>query len=91
MTIGENEREIRRLRAEVRRLYEEQERLVRERGEAQERIGTLERQPIESGGSAWREAIERALGVEADAENHTPKWAEDLVMSHREIGNRGKG
>jgi hypothetical protein len=35
----------------------------------------------------WREAIETALGVEPDAENHTPEWAGELVQSIREIGN----
>ena len=36
----------------------------------------------------WRESIEKALGVEADAENHTPEWAEEIVLKIREIGNR---
>lgn len=36
----------------------------------------------------WREAIETALGLEHDAENHTPDWAHDTVLAIREIGNR---
>lgn len=35
----------------------------------------------------WREAIETALGLEHDAENHTPDWAHDTVIAIREIGN----
>jgi hypothetical protein len=36
----------------------------------------------------WRLAIEDALGVEADPENHTPAWANELVRTIREIGNQ---
>ena len=35
----------------------------------------------------WREAVEQALGVANDPENHTPSWAFDVVMAAREIGN----
>lgn len=35
----------------------------------------------------WREAVEQALGVENDPENHTPSWAFDVVRAAREIGN----
>ena len=35
----------------------------------------------------WRTAIESALGVEPDIENHTPAWAFELVRTIREIGN----
>ncbi len=36
----------------------------------------------------WRDAIERAAGVQADAENHTPEWAFELVRAMREAGNQ---
>lgn len=36
----------------------------------------------------WREALEDALGVSSDPENHTPKWAHEIVRILREIGNR---
>lgn len=36
----------------------------------------------------WREAIENALGVESDSENHTPAWAAELVLAMREVGNQ---
>lgn len=36
----------------------------------------------------WREALERALGLQSDDKNHTPEWAERLVREIREIGNR---
>lgn len=35
----------------------------------------------------WREALEDALGLEPDAENHTPEWAFETVRAIREIGN----
>jgi hypothetical protein len=49
-------------------------------------------QPSPSGGamaegSAWREAIENALGVESDPAEHTPSWAYERVLTAREIGN----
>jgi hypothetical protein len=37
---------------------------------------------------AWRLAIELALGLESDPENHTPSWAHEVVLEIREIGNR---
>lgn len=39
--------------------------------------------------TAWRHAIEEALGLEPDAANHTPEWALDVVRGARELGNRG--
>lgn len=39
-------------------------------------------------GAKWREAIEWALGVEADPEEHTTEWAKELVRAVREIGNK---
>jgi len=38
--------------------------------------------------SEWREALEWALGLEADVQNHTPEWARELIREIREIGNR---
>ncbi len=37
--------------------------------------------------SEWRDAVERASGVEADPVNHTPAWAYERVLAKREIGN----
>jgi ribosomal protein L34E len=39
-------------------------------------------------GDEWREAIEAALGVEPDPGEHTPQWAREIVLAHREIGNK---
>lgn len=36
----------------------------------------------------WRESVEKALGLEADPENHTPEWAHDIILTIREIGNK---
>jgi len=36
----------------------------------------------------WRAAIENALGLEIDEVNHTPEWAEEIILNLREIGNR---
>ena len=36
----------------------------------------------------WREFVEKALGVEANPENHTPEWAYDVILTIREIGNK---
>jgi hypothetical protein len=36
----------------------------------------------------WRTAVEDALGLEHDKENHTPEWAHDIILQIREIGNR---
>lgn len=36
----------------------------------------------------WRESVEKALGLEADPENHTPDWAYDTILTIREIGNK---
>lgn len=36
----------------------------------------------------WRTAVEDALGLEHDDENHTPEWAHDIILQVREIGNR---
>lgn len=38
-------------------------------------------------GDQWRDAIERALGVEPDPVEHTPAWAHERVLTIREIGN----
>jgi hypothetical protein len=38
-------------------------------------------------GDQWRDAVERALGVEPDSVNHTPAWAYERVLAKREIGN----
>jgi hypothetical protein len=40
------------------------------------------------GEHAWRTAVEEALGVEYDYENHTPAWAREVVRNVREIGNK---
>jgi hypothetical protein len=50
-------------------------------------LAELRREP-EAHGSEWRTALEWALGLEPDAENHTPEWAASLVREIREIGNR---
>jgi hypothetical protein len=50
-------------------------------------LAELRREP-EAHGSEWRTALEWALGLEPDAENHTPEWAANLVREIREIGNR---
>jgi len=36
----------------------------------------------------WKSAIENALVLEADEVNHTPEWAEEIIINIREIGNR---
>lgn len=36
----------------------------------------------------WRESVEKALGLEADPENHTPEWAHNVILTIREIGNK---
>lgn len=41
-----------------------------------------------SAADEWREAIEWALGVEPDPEEHTTEWARELVRAVREIGNK---
>jgi hypothetical protein len=38
--------------------------------------------------TAWREAIEGALGVESDSHTHTPEWAAEVVHSLRRGGTR---
>lgn len=38
-------------------------------------------------GEQWRLALEWALGLEPDPDNHTPEWAAELVRELREIGN----
>ena len=38
-------------------------------------------------GREWRDAVERALGVEPDSVEHTPSWAYERVLAKREIGN----
>jgi len=40
--------------------------------------------------NAWRLAIEEALGLEGDVENHTPAWAMEVVRELRELGNQQK-
>ncbi len=37
--------------------------------------------------SKWRSAVENALGLEPDEVNHTPEWAEEIILNIREIGN----
>jgi len=36
----------------------------------------------------YRIAIETALGLEPDEINHTPEWAEEIILQIREIGNK---
>ena len=36
----------------------------------------------------WRNAVEDALGLERDDENHTPEWAQEIILVIREIGNK---
>ncbi len=36
----------------------------------------------------WQRAVEDALGLEHDSENHTPEWAYNIILQIREIGNR---
>jgi hypothetical protein len=36
----------------------------------------------------WRVAVEDALGLESDPENHTPEWAGEVILKIREIGNQ---
>jgi hypothetical protein len=55
--------------------------------EREKMLAELRREP-EAHGSEWRTALEWALGLEPDAENHTPEWAANLVREIREIGNR---
>jgi hypothetical protein len=49
------------------------------------------RAEIRRTGDEWREALEWALGLEPDPENHTPGWARELVRQIREIGNQPRG
>jgi len=37
---------------------------------------------------SWRRALEEALGLEDDPENHTVEWARETVRTLRELGNQ---